>query len=179
MKRGTAFSVAGAVGALLVFIFSMNYFFVQRSVSNVLTSDPRNFGISVSARYNYWVDPFDIVFDLTDVSGSSSEADVTRVLFQFADKMKDRNFNRVYLSFKGHSKFFLEGEYFRELGSEVDGENPVYLIRTLPENVKTLTGESAFGAWTGGLIGVVGNQMNDFNQFHRDWYLNDLIKSSR
>ena len=97
MSRKIASSGAAAVCALLILVFSINHFSVQHAVSDVLDSDPRNFGISVSAHYSYWVDPSDIVFDLTSVSGTSSEADVTRVLFQFAKKMKDRNFNRVYL----------------------------------------------------------------------------------
>ena len=176
MKR--ALSAVAVIFALLALVFSINFFSVQRTVSNVLDSDPRNSGISVSAHYDYWLDPSDIVFDLTSVSGNSSEADVMRVLFQFSGKMKDRNFNRVYLSFRGRPKFFLDGEYFHELGSQVDVENPTFLVRTFPEHVKTLTGESAFGEWTGGLIGVVGKQMEDFNQFNRDWYLNDLLKSS-
>jgi hypothetical protein len=178
MKRSTVFSLIAAVCALFALIFSVNFLFVQRAASDVLSSDPRNYGIEVSAHYDYWIDTSNIVFDLTKVSGTSSEADVTRVLFRFAEKMKDRRFGRVYLSFQGHTKFFLDGEYFKELGDQVPSQNPIYLIRTLPENVRTLSGERAFGTWTGGILGVVGKQIEDFNQFHRDWYLNDMAVSA-
>ena len=66
--------------------------------------------------------------------------------------------------------------YFRELGKEYDFQNPIYTARTFPENVYTLDGEKAFPSWTGGLIGVMGKQMEDFAEFHKQWYINDLIK---
>ena len=32
----------------------------------------------------------------------------------------------------------------------------------------------AYPEWTGGLLGVAGKQIEDFNDFHMKWYLEDL-----
>ena len=51
-------------------------------------------------------------------------------------------------------------------------------MRTLPENVFKMDGTAAFGTWTGGWLGVVGKQMEDFSEFHKQWYISDLAKAS-
>lgn len=68
----------------------------------------------------------------------------------------------------------LKGDYFQTIGLEYGVQNPVYTLRTLPENVYTLEGKQAFGSWTGGWLGVVGKQMEDLNEFHRLWFMSDL-----
>lgn len=50
-----------------------------------------------------------------------------------------------------------------------DGQNPIYLIRTLPEQMYRPDGTSAFGSRSGGLLGVFGGQMKDVNEFGRAW----------
>ena len=50
-------------------------------------------------------------------------------------------------------------------------------MRTFPENVYALDGAKAFPSWTGGLIGVTGKQMEDFAEFHKQWYIYDLTES--
>jgi len=84
-------------------------------------------------------------------------------------------FDSVILSFRGKYKFRIEGGYFNKLGSELDSQNPLYTIRTFPENLYTLDGKRAYGSWTGGLFGVLSKQMGEFNDFHDQWYRNDLI----
>ncbi len=88
---------------------------------------------------------------------------------------KKKEFETVNLKCKDKTKFVLKGDYFRRLGKEYDFQNPVYTMRTFPENVYTLDGEKAFPSWTGGLIGVTGKQMEDFAEFHQQWYIDDLI----
>lgn len=92
-----------------------------------------------------------------------------------AERKKDQSFERVVLSYKGSSKFQLEGSYFHTLGSDYEFQNPAYTLRTLPENVYELDGSPTFGSWTGGLIGVVGKQMEDLNQLHARWYLYEMV----
>lgn len=53
--------------------------------------------------------------------------------------------------------------------------NPVYTIRTLPEKLRRPDGSRAFSVWTGGMIGVLGAQMDDVNNFAGQWYLDDAI----
>jgi hypothetical protein len=161
----------------IIAIAGANYFLVQSSAQQVLGSDERNQGVSVFAHYQYFVDPSVLVIDLSKVSGTNSPADVTRVLLQFAKSQKSKRFELVKLAHQGKPKFMLKGEYFQTLGIEFGDQNPVYTMRTLPENVYNLDGTAAFGTWTGGMIGVLGNQMEDFNEFHKKWYIADLASN--
>lgn len=150
---------------------------LQRHMNTVLLEDPRNKGIKVWVHYKWFINPTELKYDLRDISGKNSPLDVNRVLLQFAEKIKDKEFNKVYLGFRGDDKFFLKGEYFQTLGKEYEFQNPVYTLRTMPENVYMLDGEHAYGIWEGGLLGVMGKQMEDLNTFAKDWYLDDIVKS--
>jgi len=59
---------------------------------------------------------------------------------------------------------------------EYESQNPVYTIRTFPENLYTIDGKNVYGEWTGGLLGVVTKQMEDFNDFHKKWYIDEMTK---
>lgn len=165
----------GIAFGLIVALGLVNYIRVERHISAVLEADSRNESVSVWAYYNYGVPGDSIVFDLRDLSLSGRPLDVTRVLLQFADRMKDRHFQTVYLAWQGERRFQLEGDYFHRIGQEYEFQNPVYTIRTLPENVEHLDGSHAYPNWTGGWLGVLNKQLNDSNQFNKDWYLNDLL----
>jgi hypothetical protein len=160
-------SAIAAVGA--------NYFFIHRHMSAVLDGDPRNSGISMWAHYHYLVDPRTLVIDVRNVSGDNSAADVFRVLLQFAQSQQRTKYSRIVLSSKGAEKFLIDGSYFQLLGLEYGIQNPVYTMRTFPQNVYHLNGEPAFGTWTGGMLGVLGKQVEDFSQFHQQWYIEDLL----
>ncbi|BCG73329.1 hypothetical protein MesoLj113a_44870 [Mesorhizobium sp. 113-1-2] len=69
----------------------------------------------------------------------------------------------------------MDGDYFRQIGREREWQNPVYVIRTLPENLKRIDGEPAFDTWTGGWLGVASKQMEDHAEFHKQWYLRDML----
>lgn len=119
-----------------------------------------------------------LVYDLTSVAPTNSMADVFRVFLQFASAEKDKQFGSIELGFRGRPKFLIRGDYFQQLGKEFGTQNPVYTIRTFPENVMKLDGSKAYPTWTGGFIGVSGKQMEDFNDFHRQWWFNDLAAAS-
>ena len=51
----------------------------------------------------------------------------------------------------------------------------MYTIRTFPENLRTPDGERAFSVWEGGMFGVLKAQMEDFNEFHDEWYMDDMM----
>lgn len=170
-----AFVITAVVAAA---VFGTNYLTLQKPMSEVVGSDPRNEGISVSVNYGKYVNPSKLVFDLRKVSGSNSLADVSRVLLQYAAALKAKEFERVVLAYGGTQKFQINGTYFQSLGEEYGTQNPVYTMRTFTENVYELDGTAAFGTWTGGLLGVVGKQMEDFNEFHKQWYLSDIASGS-
>ena len=163
-------------GTGVVAIFTTNHLILGKPLADVLKSDSRNSGIQMTAHYGNYIVPSVLVLDLQKVSGRNSSADVFRVLLQYAEAIQKKEFKTVNLACKGKTKFVLKGDYFRELGREYDFQNPVYTMRTFPENVYTPDGENAFPSWTGGLIGVAGKQMEDFADFHQQWYIDDLIE---
>jgi hypothetical protein len=159
---------------LILTIFLTNYISLQKPLSDVIDSDHRNEGIDFSVHYAYYVSQSTLVIDVKSISGNKSAAEVFRVLLQYAEKLSAKEFDRIELSSKGKTKFVLEGDYFRTLGKEYGRQNPVYTMRTFPENLYGPNGQKAFGSWTGGLLGVVGKQMEDFMEFHKQWYLEDM-----
>lgn len=146
---------------------------LQADMNAVLKADPRNSGVAVSVqtRSNQSV----LVYDLRAVALTNSMADVFRVFLQFAQVEKARQFKSVELVFRGQPRFLIDGRYFKELGEEFGTQNPVYTMRTFPENLSKPDGSRAYPTWNGGLIGVVGKQTEDFNDFHRQWWMQDVV----
>jgi len=97
------------------------------------------------------------------------------VFLRFSDKMKDRKFREVRLAYRGETKFILSGKDFRDIGREYSYQNPVYIVRTFPEKLRTPDGKKAFSTWSGGLLGVLGRQMEDVNELGQRWYLGDML----
>jgi hypothetical protein len=92
------------------------------------------------------VETFDtsvIVFDLQEVPGTKSRLDVFRLLLDFTHEMREEYSESVELAYRGDIRFKIDGSYFRTLGRERNSENPVYTIRTFPENVQTPGGMRA------------------------------------
>ena len=82
-----------------------------------------------------------------------------------------RAFDRVILARRGDAIFFLKGADFREMGEEFElGQNPVYLLRTLPEKLfRPADGSAAFATWEGGVLGVPMRQMQDLADAGQTW----------
>jgi hypothetical protein len=178
MVNRTFSILLGTTCTVALVIAGANYFNLQHAMSQVQQADPRNEGIRVFVHYKYFVNPSVLVYDLRDVPGKSSPMDVTRVLLQYAEQQKERSFAAVELSHRGDVKFLLQGEYFQKLGQEYGTQKTAYTIRTLPENLYKSDGSNAFGTWTGGILGVLGRQMEDFTTWHRAWYINELTSES-
>jgi hypothetical protein len=145
-------------------------------MNDELKNDPRNNGVEVSVHYGNYANPSILIYDLKSISNTNSMADVFRVYLQFSEKVQSKKFDVVELCFKGKTKFKIKGNYFQTLGEEYSWQNPVYTIRIFSENLINLDGSMAYPKWTGGLLGVLGKQMEDFNDFHKKWYLEDILK---
>jgi hypothetical protein len=167
-----------ASGLIVVTIGAVNYFLLQYPMSQILKEDGRNDGMQVYTHFKYFVNLTVLVYDLRNVPGDASPMDVTRVLLQYAERQQNRSFSRIQLSHQGTGKFLLQGEYFKKLGQEFKQQNPAYTLRTLPENLLKIDGSAAFGTWTGGLFGVLNKQLEDFSDWHRDWYVSDLAATT-
>jgi hypothetical protein len=152
-----------------------NQMFLGGPLSTTMQADTRNAGIAAHAHFGDYVNPSVLVFDLEDVSPQNSPMDVFRAFLQFSAAVKDQQYTRVELAHHGTTKFVITGEYFRQLGAEYGKQNPIYTIRPFPEHLQHADGTGAYGSWTGGMLGVLGKQMGDFNDFHRKWYLDDVV----
>lgn len=167
-----SFSVLMILSILTVYL--VNYIQLQKPFSEVIESDSRNSGIEMSVRYAYYISPSTLVIDVDHISAQQSPADVFRVFLQYASALSSKKFERVELSSKGKTKFILKGDYFQQLGEEYGKQNPVYTMRTFSENLYDIEGMKSFGSWTGGVLGVLGKQMEDFAEFHKKWYIEDM-----
>ena len=86
--------------------------------------------------YRRWlVSSSQVVFDVRSASPQGSMADMDRLLFKSADALKESHFDVVVLAYRGSGKFLLAGDQFQTIGQTFASENPVFLMRTLTENV--------------------------------------------
>jgi len=159
---------------LPVLVLLLNYVLLSVPANSALNKDARNVGLHTWIHYEYFINPSTLVIDLRDVDSDKSTVDVFRALFQVAEEFEGRNFSKVYLSSKGTKKFYIQGAYFAELGSSYSYQNPMYLLRTFPENTYSTNGTKAFSTWTGGVLGVLGKQMDDVNELAQNWFIEDL-----
>lgn len=163
--------VVGVLLLLAAVVWGLNYLWVGKPVSDALARDSRNNGYTLAAHLHYYADPSTLVLDLTRAD-EIAPADLFRGLFTSAQVLHEsgRSFSQVILARSHQDVFHLSGESFEEIGKLYsEGENPVYLIRTLPEKLTTPDGTPAFGTWTGGLLGVVSHQMEDATEAGRKW----------
>ena len=163
--------VVGIPVAAGVLVWALNFFLVQRPVSAALDADSRNAGYALSAHYGLYVNPSTLVLDLKTIT-EAAPIDLFRGLFQAAAALAEsgRSFDRVILARGGDAVFQMKGDDFDQLGREFkSGQNPVFLLRTLPSKLHRPSGEAAFGQWEGGLLGVVGKQMEDLTAAGRAW----------
>lgn len=149
-----------------------------QSAMNQVLSNERNQNIKVLVSVKESENSQELVYDLVNITGEVSSADVFRVLLQFSEQVQEKPFDLIRLCYKGKEKFLLKGQYFQKIGKEYSFQNPVYTARTFTENVFNIDGSRAYPTWTGGMIGVVRKQMEDFNDFNRKWYVYDWINTS-
>ncbi|MFC2093872.1 hypothetical protein ACFLSV_08225, partial [Bacteroidota bacterium] len=124
-------------------IYGYNFFSLQYKMNKILIFDHKNKGIDVSVGYKNYINLPVIVFDLRKCS-YRTKADVLRVLFQFAEKKKESNYDYVILSCQGIKKFKITGKFFKKLGKEFREENLLTLIKTFPDNVLNLDNSPVF-----------------------------------
>lgn len=148
---------------------------VKQFLKAARDGDARNKGIEVTVYFATPNDASTLAYDLQSVPGDKSMTDVFRVFLQFANKVQAFSFNTVELRFRGQQRFRITGEYFQKLGREFGTENAVYTIRTFPEHLVNPDGSRAYPSRTGGMLAVLNAEMNDVNDFHKKWYVTDLL----
>lgn len=162
----TALPVTTAGGVL-----GYNHVSVGAPVADAVASDTRSDGLTLRAHFGGYVNAGTLVLDLSRVD-AAAPADLWRVLFQSAEVLhtRGRRFERVVVARDGSPVFLLEGDDFARIGAQrVSGENPVYMIRTLPSKLHHPDGRAAYGEWSGGFLGVLVREMEDGNAAARRW----------
>ena len=150
--------------------YSANVLLLQEPMNNVLHENGAFNGMSVSAHYEYWVVPGVVVYDLRELSVRQTPIDVHTAFLEFAKKMRDKRYTRVELSYRGKTKFLLDGVAFRRLGEEYAKRNFDYVLYTFPRLVH------AVGAQPPSM--QTGNDRDTLLTFHRHWYGEDQLTRS-
>lgn len=159
------------IGGLLVALIAWNAV-ITVPVSRALSGEE---GATVVAYRRWLISPSQIVFDVWSVKGTQSMADMDRRLLKAAEALQGRSIDQVVLAYHGRTKFLMKGTYFQEIGATRQTQNPIYTIRTMQEQISNPDGTPAFETWTGGILGVLGKQMEDHNEFHKRWWVNDEL----
>jgi hypothetical protein len=142
-----------------------NFLFLQQPMNEILQSNSAFQGMSVSAHYEYWIVPGVVVYDLKRLGTESTPLQVHTAFLEYARKMKDRDFDRVNLRFRGQDRFMLEGQEFRRAGLEYANRNFSWVLFDLPR---------LFHA-TGRVTQPPDSSDADaLLEFHRRWYADEL-----
>lgn len=158
---------------LLIFLVALlqgySYFTLKAPLAKVLRSDSRNRGIEASAYFQYAIPAGSIVLDIDSIRSDLRPVDMLRVVLQFAETQQQTSCEWVILASRGKERFKMRGSYFRKLGADYDFQNPLYTMRTMPENLYRMDGRKAFPEWEGGALAVMGEQMKNFSEFIGEW----------
>jgi hypothetical protein len=106
--------------------------------------DSRNEGINISICYESFDNKNKIIYNLSDIVSDKSRTEVFRYILQSANELKEHDFERVIFAYNGDKRFYIEGEYFKQLGEEYDWQNSNFTNRTFPSHVKKMDGTSAY-----------------------------------
>jgi hypothetical protein len=169
------FFLAVLIGGWFLAVWAYNEITLQKPLDEVLTSDSRNGVVVAKAHFDGWIDTQSVVFDISDVSEHSSQMDVFRVFLQYAKAQKEHRYKQIILAGYGQKKFILAGDYFHELGTEYDTQNPMYTIRIFAHHITTIEGNHPFYEYDGGLFAVLTKEMEQFSDFNKQWYLNEYV----
>jgi hypothetical protein len=150
--------------------YSANVFLLQEPMNDVMKESVSFQGMKVSTHYRYWVVPGIVVYDLESVGVRQTPIDVHTAFLEFAKKLKERRFSRVELSYRGTTKFSIDGTSFNRLGEEYAKKNYEFALYRLPrllhaeDHARIPPGETS--------------DRDALLQFHRAWYGNDLLSRS-
>lgn len=147
--------------------YSANLFLLQEPMNQVLKDNAAFSGMQVSTHYEYWVVPGVVVYDLRQLSFRQTPIDVHTAFLEFAKRVRDRRYQRVELSYRGNTKFEIDGGSFQKLGVEYAKRNFDYVLYTFPRLFHSKRGESP----------ASGNESDrdKLLQFHREWYGDDQM----
>lgn len=146
--------------------YSANLFLLQRPMDDVLSNNSAFTGMEVSAHYQYWIVPGVVVYDLRELSVRQTPIDVHTAFLEFAKRMREKKYERVELSYRGTTKFSIDGKGFQELGREYAKKNFDYVLYKFPR---------LFHAENGARKPTGESGRDLLLQFHQQWYGQDVM----
>jgi len=150
--------------------YSANLFLLQEPMNQVLRENSAFSGMQVSTHYEYWVVPGVVVYDLRELSFRQTPIDVHTALLEFAKKIRERRYSRVELSYRGVTKFEIDGKSFRRLGEEYAKRNFDFVLYSFPRLVHSIARSNA--------VAPSDSDRDALLQFHREWYGEDQMTRS-
>ncbi|MDQ6800331.1 MAG: hypothetical protein M3041_05785 [Acidobacteriota bacterium] len=146
--------------------YSANVFLLQEPMNQVLKDNVAFNGMHVQAHYEYWIVPGVVVYDLRDLSVRQTPIDVHTAFLEFAKKLRERKISRVKLSYRGTTKFEIDGASFHRLGEEYAKRNFDYVLYKFPR---------LFHSTQASHVNDNDSARDALVQFHREWYGRDLL----
>ena len=147
--------------------YSANLFLLQEPVNDVIKENRALAGMKISAHYQYYIIPGVIVYDIEGLSLKQTPIDVHTAFSEFASKLKAKRYQRVELSYKGTTKFSMDGEGFQRLGTEYAKKNFAFVLYGLPHLLQAENGTKA--------IEQNSSDRDALLEFHRKWYGQDQL----
>jgi hypothetical protein len=147
--------------------YSANLFLLQEPMNDVLKNNAAFNGMHVSAHYQYWVVPGVVVYDLRELSFRQTPIDVHTAFLEFAKKLRARRYSRIELSYRGTTKFSIDGSGFHQIGEEYAKRNFEYVLYRVPrlfQAVKPAHDPDGKSSDRDALV-----------KFHREWYGRDQM----
>jgi hypothetical protein len=148
--------------------YSANLFLLQEPINDVLKENRAYVGMSVSAHYEYWVVPSVIVYDLRGVSIRQTPIDVHTAFLEFAKKLKAKRYSKIELSYRGVTKYSIDGASFQRLGIEYAKRNFKFVLYQFPKLFHS----------EGPPEKSVPGDRDALIEFHRHWYGSDQMTKS-
>ena len=149
--------------------YSANLFLLQEPVNDILRENAAFRGMEVSAHYQYWVVPGVVVYDLKELSFRQTPIDVHTAFLEFAKKLRDKKYSRVELSYRGTTKFSIDGASFRQLGNEYAKRNFEFVLYDFPRLFRR---ESTVPP------PAAASERDALLRFHKQWWGNDAMTQS-
>jgi len=150
--------------------YSANVLLLQQPVNDIVNENAALRGMKVSAHYQYWVVPGVVVYDLEELSFRQTPIDVHTAFLEFAKKLKAKRYSRVDLSYRGTTKFSIDGASFARLGEEYSKRNFDYVLYSFPRLFRAAEGTAPLPPGT--------TERDQLLEFHRRWYGQDQLTST-
>ena len=147
--------------------YSANLFLLQEPVNDILRENAAFRGMEVSAHYEYFVVPGVVVYDLRGLSFRQTPLDVHKAFLEFAKQLKEKRYKRVDLSYKGTTKFSIDGAAFARLGNEYSKNNFKFALYDFPRLFQPAAGTTPVEPAT--------SNRDELLEFHRRWYGEDPL----